>query len=272
MSRYGFRLSKNKKYCPVKLGSLFDINERIPINYCMSKGVNERNILIGQLKHTREGDILVMDRGYYSKKLLVELVHRKLDFIFRLSSNNLFVKNYKGNNTIIDVPYDHDKTVKCKVIKYKVGEKNYYLLTNNLSKRSDTLSANYWNRWSIESDFRKVKYDILYNNIRSKTEKQVTIDVKILNIVGMLLGYIENIKKYDNEKVNSKNAISLFYDKLLQLFLYGKKTKEAINKICDIIGVIIETVELIRKNRNYKRIRILPSTKWNCYGIRYKKR
>ena len=28
-------------------------------------------------------------------------------------------------------------------------------------------------RWKVETDFRKLKYDVLYNNIRSKTKKTI---------------------------------------------------------------------------------------------------
>lgn len=46
-------------------------------------------------------------------------------------------------------------------------------------------------------------------------------------------------------------------------------TKENLSKIYNIISVIASTVELIRKNRYYKRRRISPSTKWNVNGNRY---
>jgi len=67
----GFILSKNKSYCKCRIGSLFDVETRTPINYLLSVSSNEREILIEQLKYINEGDILIMDRGYYSKKLLV---------------------------------------------------------------------------------------------------------------------------------------------------------------------------------------------------------
>ena len=63
-------------------------------------------------------------------------------------------------------------------------------------------------RWEVETDFRKLKYDVLYNNIRSKTKKQLMIDIKILNFISILLGQIENACKVkDGSKINTKNAI-----------------------------------------------------------------
>lgn len=125
-------------------------------------------------------------------------------------------------------------------------------------------------RWDVETDFRKLKYDILYNNIRSRTKKQVLIDVKILNFISILLGQIEDACKVNNGcKINSKNTIELLYTDLLKLLLYKNMSNENLSKIYGIIGIIAITVELIRKNRYYKRRRITPSTKWNIYENRY---
>jgi hypothetical protein len=87
-----FRTSKRNTYCISLISSLFDINNKILINYNLCKNMDERKGLIDQLEYLREGDILVIDRGYYSKKLLMLLHENKINAIFRMRENSLVVK------------------------------------------------------------------------------------------------------------------------------------------------------------------------------------
>ena len=265
-----FILAKNKEYCKAKLGSLYDIDNRVPINYHLSDSLNERQILISQLKFVNKGDTLIMDGGYYSENLINILIDREINFIFRMPSSNLFVQNYVNDNYLFDIHAHNNLNVKCKIIKYIKNNEKMYLLTNLINYSAKTLKKNYMLRWEVETDFRKIKYDILYNNIRSKTKKQVMIDVKIFNFISILLGQLENACKVEHGcKINSKNTIELLYTDLLKKFLYENMTNENMSKIFDIIGIIATTVELVRKNRYHERKRISPSTKWNIYGNRY---
>ena len=267
----GFKLSSNNEYCVAKLGSLYDVDKRTSINYTLSKSLNEREILISQLKYVNSGDILIMDGGYYSEELISTLIEQNINFIFRMSSSNLFVKNYISDNTIFDVRINNI-TTKCKIIKQtKENNNDRYLMTNLTHKSSTSIKNDYGSRWDVEVDFRKVKYDVLYNNIRSKREPQVMIDIQILNFVSLVLSQIENICKVEkNLKINSKNTISLFYSELLKYFLYKNMTAENLMFICRILNIIATTTEPIRKGRHYKRIRKKPSTKWNINGNRYR--
>ena len=57
-----------------------------------------------------------MDGGYYSEELISTLIEQNINFIFRMSSSNLFVKNYISDNTIFDVRINNI-TTKCKIHK-----------------------------------------------------------------------------------------------------------------------------------------------------------
>lgn len=265
----GFALSKNKNYCKTKLGSLFDIDKSIPINYHLSESLNEREILILQLKYVNKGDTLIMDGGYYSKHLINVLIDREINFIFRMRSSNLFVRNYINDKIMFNIS-SPDKTISCKIIKSVKCNEIKYLLTNLINTSTKTLKNNYMLRWRVETDFRKLKYDIMFNNIRSKTKVQLMIDIKILNFISILIGQIENVCKVNkNRKINTKNTIELLYTDLLKIMLYKNMTKENLSTIYNIIGVMAITTELIRNNRYHKRLRISPSTKWNVNGNRY---
>ena len=70
LKKYDFNLSKNNHYCTALISTLFDVTLGIPINYYLSKNTCERSALRHQFKYLNKSDILIMDRGYYSIKLL----------------------------------------------------------------------------------------------------------------------------------------------------------------------------------------------------------
>jgi NADH:ubiquinone oxidoreductase subunit K len=253
-----------------KLGSLFDINKRIPINYYLSKGQNEGDILINQLEYVNAGDTLIMDGGYYSKKLVELLVNKNINFVFRIRSNISYAKNYIGNNKLIRLTFDTGVSVDCKVIKFMKGGELTYLITNLINRNARTLTNYYALRWGVETDFRKCKYDVMYNKLRSKTEKQIMIDVKILNFIGILIASLESVGVIDRKKkINTKNVIEILHNRLLHPIIYEEMTPEMLNNIFRIVSIVLAVTELVRKNRIHKRIRVSPSTKWNAYGNRY---
>ena len=102
LAKDGFKLSRSGDYCKAKLSSIYDINNKTPINYYLLESLNERDILIKQLDFVKKGDTLIMDGGYYSVNLVNIFIDRGINFIFRMACSNLYSKNYKGNNNIFN--------------------------------------------------------------------------------------------------------------------------------------------------------------------------
>ncbi len=277
----GFKPSKRNHYCTGKIGGLYDIFNRTPIHYELSKGYeSETDILIKQLHLINKKDVLVLDRGYYSLRLIKILNEKQINFIFRLKSNNLFVKNLNGKNDMEVIVGKKNSNFKARIVSYsKKSSTNevmkYFLLTSLKDKSIKELSDDYWGRWSIETNFKKVKYDTLFDRIRSKTNDQVIIDIKMINFVNLLSSYIENMKNIDNKnndkKVNGKNACDITIKKLLYLLMYKKKTKIIMKSIIEIIEIILDVIVTAKRGRNFKRIRKMPTPKWYHGGVRFKK-
>ena len=98
-----------------------------------------------------------------------------------------------------------DNTINCNIIKCNKNNETIYILTNLVNKTRKSIKRLYMQRWTVETDFKKQKYDILFNKIRSKTKKQVMIDILILNLNCLIIALIENLCKTDNsKKINSK--------------------------------------------------------------------
>jgi hypothetical protein len=153
--KYGYRYASNKEtYCKGYLSCLFDIQNKIPINYHLSKNIDERESLINQLKYINKNDTLIMDRGYYIDKLLKILNNLGINYIFRLKTNFNIVKNLENN----DYTFTEDNIEK-RVIKYTIKNEDYYLLTNLFNKTLEELKEEYWSRWETTSRLRL--YNIL---------------------------------------------------------------------------------------------------------------
>ena len=92
LKKYGFSTSVNNTYCRGLVSSLFDVNNKMLINYMLCKKYDEREVLMKQIDYLRPNDILIIDRGYYSKELLFFLNKNSIKVIFRMKSNSLMVK------------------------------------------------------------------------------------------------------------------------------------------------------------------------------------
>lgn len=270
--------SANGTYGICIISSIYDVINNIPINYNITKcnknnidkkKVNETTGFLDQISYLSSNDIVIFDRWYFSYMLIKKLNYNKIGYIFRMKSNSNFFKNMNlGKSKIItylDIP--------VQLFKYKIKNENYFILTSITDKISiKEIKALYRKRWKNETDNKKFKYDILYNNIRSKKHNSLLVDIESIRFMSIISSFIEYLGKGNiksRTKINSKNCIGVLYKKLLYLLFFGGNTEYVYKNICRIVGVIYKTVIQIVKNRRYDRIRVKPSTKWNINGNRY---
>ena len=270
-----FEINKHKTYCSGLLSSLFDIDKKIPINYSLFKSFDEREALISQFPYLKKNDVLIMDRGYYSDDLLKQIYDQNFDAVFRIKNNSKFVKQLNNNNeTVINKVID-GKNIKVKIVHYTINKEEYYICSTLIDKSVAFFKELYWKRWNIETDFRHLKYDLSLASIQSKSINIIKQDVAVHNFIQITVGFLEDLLKcnlMDNYKINKKNSIKLTINNLLYYFLYKKKTKKILNKIMHILNIIKKTISKIVQNRKFKRIRKLPSSKWNIIGNKFIKR
>lgn len=83
------------------------------------------------------------------------------------------------------------------VFKYKIGNEQYNILTSIEKLSIAEVKAMYWLRWKIETDFKKIKYDVLMSRIRSKNYNSFLVDIHCIKLVCMFphLLNITEIKK-----------------------------------------------------------------------------
>jgi hypothetical protein len=268
----GFSLSKSGNYCTALISTIFDVEREIPINYRLSTGKNERKTLIEQLKYIKSGDILIMDRGYYSHELLYRLNNLGIKVIFRLTTNLKNVSKMGNKNDVLgNIEYAETK-IKFRIIKYTINNKKYYLGTTIFNENIEYFKNLYWKRWKVEINFRHSKYNLKMNNIISESKNGVLQDINIHNFLFIISSYLqyclrENID--NSHKISTKTHLHLVTNYIIRLLLYKKCTDNNINEIIRILNISKNTLVPIQQNRSYERVRIKPSTKWNELGNRY---
>jgi hypothetical protein len=210
-NKHGFMYaSSNETYCQGIISCLYDINNKIPINYSLIKTRNEREAFKNQIKYLKKDDIVIFDRGYYSYDLVEKLEIIGVKYIFRLKNNKKEVQYIKSKN-IIDYSFINKK-INNRIINYRIdkSEDEYYLLTN-LSYSIDELKELYWKRWKVEIHFKESKYNLSLNTINLKTENSLKQEIYIHNLIFLLYYYfkldVDNPILKSKYKINNKTGI-----------------------------------------------------------------
>jgi len=265
--KYNFMYaSLNETYCQGIISCLYDIDNKIPINYFLLKTKDEREAFRNQIKYLRCNDTVIFDRGYYSYDLVEKLDLIGVNYIFRLKSNKKEVQLMNKSN-LNDFSFINKK-INNRIVHYRVNnsEEDYYLLTN-LNKSLDELKDLYWKRWKVEIHFKESKYNLSLKTINLKTENSLIQEIYIHNLIFILYYYFriddENPILKSRYKINNKVGIKIFSENIIYLLIYNKITDKCfkiIKKMIIIIGKNLQYIQLIKKNNERKRIR--PYAKW----------
>jgi hypothetical protein len=266
--KYGYEYaSENKNYCKAIISCLYDIDNKIPINYYLFKKRDERNAFKEQIKYLRTGDIVIFDRGYFSYDIIEKLNSKGINYIFRLKYNKKevqYMKNNNINNYIFKI-----KNINYKTVSYKINdsEEDYYLFTNLIHKSIDELKDLYWKRWKVELHFKESKYNLSLNNINLKTENSLKQEIYIHNLL-FILYYFFNIENNDyllktKYKINNKTGIKIFSENIIYLLIFNKLTKSCFEKIKKYFKLIIINIVYIPDIKpKFERKRKRPYGKW----------
>jgi hypothetical protein len=265
--KYNYSYASLKKtYCQGIISCLYDIENKVPINYYLLKNRDEREGFRNQIKYLRNGDTVIFDRGYYSYDLVEKLELIGVNYIFRLKLNKKEVQYMKLNN-IIDYSFIN-KNINNRIVTYKIdnSEDEYYLLTN-LNNSINELKDLYWKRWQVEIHFKESKYNLSLNTINLKTENSLKQEIYIHNLIFILYHYFKinnnNPILKSKYKINDKVGIKIFSKNIIYLLIYKKITNKCFNKINKIYSVIelnLVYIPIIKKKN--ERIRIRPYGKW----------
>ena len=181
-------------HCPqILLSTLFDVVAKMPIDATVSRyDGSENDDLVALLPHLKLGDILVLDRGYPSYKLIAKLLATGVDFVIRVPTRGSFkaIETFLqsgGDDYRIMLGSDisaHRRPVPPLEVRAirdegKDGESQVFLtsLRRNNFTRGEILRL-YRMRWEVELFFRLEKGDYIgHGQFHAKTPDGVRQEV-----------------------------------------------------------------------------------------------
>jgi hypothetical protein len=142
------------------LSSMLDVHTRTCYDSVVSAHFNERASAQQHFEVTRPGDMVIFDRGYFSKALLRSACDKQLRVVFRLKCDA-----FKAAKAFFNSSRTFQKAI-CEGVdddiflhKYFIDGHKYMCLTNFASTSKD-IKALYALRWRVETSFRRLKTDL----------------------------------------------------------------------------------------------------------------
>ncbi len=271
--------------CSMALGSvLYDCLNLVAIDSQLaSYEKGERELLLPHLNYLKDGDLLLLDRGYPCFWLLFLLTAKKIDFCVRLKAGwwlkvNAFLKSSEADEIITfklpkkdwdklkDYPNIRDQALRFRLVKVELSTGETEILCTSLvdqeAYKTDEFEALYHHRWSEEEGFKLLKSRVALERFTGKTALAVRQDfhakMLLLTLTAVYAHPVEDRvrrefkadeKSKHQQKINRTNAISNMQK--ISIYLFIKKTfKKALTFFDEIV---YKTRELLRPNRKNPR-------------------
>lgn len=284
--------------CSLATGSvLYDCLNLVAIDSQLaSYQTSERDLLLQHLPYMKQGDLLLLDRGYPCFWLLFLLAAKKIDFCVRLKSDwwlkvNAFLKSPQADDFVTftlpkkdwdrlkEYPEIRNQELRCRLVKVELPNGEIEILGTSLADQ-ETYPANefkalYHHRWSEEEGFKLLKSRIELERFTGKTALAVRQDfhakILLLTLTAVYAHPIEERVRQEfkadhdrkhPQKINRTNAISNMQKISISLFLKNMATQA----LTFFDKIIFRTRELIRPNRKNPRKHKLKK----AYSMNYK--
>lgn len=244
---------------------------------------SERDLLLNHLHYIKEGDLLLLDRGYPCFWLLFLLKAKKIDFCVRLKdhwwlevnefqqSNEKeriveFLLPKKDKDKLLEYPDFQNTKIKCRLVKVFLENGETEILCTSLNDqvefKHEVFKELYGFRWNEEEGYKLLKSRIEVERFSGKTAISVKQDfhskILLMTLTAAFAHPIEEkvraefkadeFRKHD-QKINRTNALAAMRENSISIFL-----KEIIQKtITAFDEIVYKTREIIRKGRSFPR-------------------
>ncbi|MFV0507042.1 MAG: IS4 family transposase [Bacteroidales bacterium] len=247
------------------------------------KSGNEQRLLDSHLTHVRQGDLLLLDRGYPSIALFFILHAMQVDFCIRMQTKWWKDVRYfkasgeaqrivsfklpeKDKNKLSSYPHSLDVEIECRLVRVELEDGTIEVLCTSLlddrKYKVEEFKDLYHLRWGVEEAYKLLKNRIELEAFSGKTANAVKQDfhAKVF-LMTLCAAYAHPIEqrvreeyKADNEhkhsqKINRTNTISCTRSILIGMFLKKHYTKA----LDSFDNLIYNTRELVRPNRKIPR-------------------
>lgn len=210
---------KYRHYPTGLLSVLYNLNEGMVYDTILDRHMDERTCAIDHMDKMLSGDVLILDRGYFSYLLLFRSVEKGIRLICRIQSgsvNGEIKKILDSSKTDATINYYPSEIVKAdlkkrgfnlkfkkiplRIIKYTIDKEIYICATTLVEKRypAKEFSKLYHGRWGIEELYKISKHFVDIESFHSKSERGVKQEI----YAHLLLINIAKIFESDaNEKI-----------------------------------------------------------------------
>lgn len=224
-------------------------------------------------------EILVLDRGYPSVKILKEMQDKNLKYVIRVSKSFLKEVNKFSEGKEIDkdivIKIDKKRIAHNKIagiegnvilylrcVRIKL-EKTEEILITNIEREEmniEDLEYIYKKRWEIETNYNTMKNVLELENYTGETEITVKQDIYatilLINMSSILIKEaqkkIEKKKTKYKYKININVAVGIYKKELIDILLEEDKEK-AIRRYDKLIKKISKHIQPVRDGRKYER-------------------
>ena len=247
---------------------------------------DERKAALSHLDALADNDVVVYDRGYFSRALLCAHIARGLHPVFRLQANANAVAaafvNSDDADRVVEISAGAGREggrakTPLRLVKYEIAGCAYVLGTTLLDRRMypvADLSDLYHERWGVEELYKVSKQPIDIEDFHGRSERGVRQELFAHFVLialtrlfsnhgeGLLGGRGEPRGATDGAqmRVNFKNSLLTVARHLEGLFLrHAAMLGETLGHI---VGAIVSCRHKTRPNRSYPRRSRKPIGKW----------
>jgi len=254
-----------------------------PYKNTSNKRGSERVLLDKHMSKLKQGDLLLLDRGYPSFALFFQLKAQNIEFCVRMKSSwwkevrkfresgekeaiVTFTLPNKDRIKLAEYPESAKSPIKCRLVRVKLDTGETEILCTSLIDTKQyphqQFKELYHFRWNEEEAYKLLKNRIELENFSGKTAKSVKQDFHAkMFLMTLSAAYAHPIeervkkefkadqnRKY-SQKINRTNAISMTKDILVGIFI--KQQYEKALKAFD--DIVYNTREIIRPGRKNER-------------------
>ncbi len=275
----GYRAPSEGAHCPQGLVScLYDAIERIPVDFDLFAHGSERAAALTDLDSAAEGDIVVYDRGYYSREMILAHADRGLECAFRLQRNACaaFIDSSETDATVeLRAPRDappgrRGRSLRVRLVKYVAADTEFRLATTLLDERkypAGALADLYRRRWEVEEFYGVAKE--LIGEFRGRTERGVRQELyaafTLIAVSRLFANRCEaDVNQGDGHRpdwrATFRNGMRLLAREVEAMFLaHGAFVAESVARI---ITGLSRGLQRERPGRSHPRKSMKPRSKW----------
>ena len=287
-------VSKDKgelgSYNSARSSVLYDVLNNIAISSFLEPiAVGEQSLVAKHSVNLEDSDVVIMDRGYASYKVLCEVRRKGADFICRTSTSsfkavNEFISSSDTDKVIsvfrpssVDKKEPEQLLVRAVKVLLSTGEVETLItsLTDQEKYKTDDFQELYGLRWGIETFFHRLKSRLNLENFTAKTAEGVKQDfyatIFVSNLESILTEDADEVLAQKTtqhpQKVNSTVSFHAIKTHVLALLFSNIPSAQV---IAELNQIFLRNTTSSRPHRGSKNRLTSPNKQANFYRRRYK--